>query len=122
MSPHEAGVTLREIMPPSENIDIISIATPSGFHLEPDLVAAKAGKHVICEKPLEITLERIDAMIEAHKKSGTLLGGIFQNRFSDAMVPLREAIESGRFGKITYAGVYVPWWRNVCRRRKSSSG
>jgi predicted dehydrogenase len=94
-----------------KDIDIVTIATPSGLHKEPTVAAAKAGKHVICEKPLEVTLERIDAMIEAHKKSGTRLGGIFPYRFNDFMTPLREAIKTGRFGVITYAGVYVPWWR-----------
>ncbi|UCG48738.1 MAG: Gfo/Idh/MocA family oxidoreductase [Phycisphaerales bacterium] len=100
-----------EQMLASDEIDIVTIATPSGFHMEPTVAAAAAGKHVICEKPLEITLERIDAMIAAHEKSGTRLGGIFPYRFNDGMKPLREAIESGRFGKITYAGIYVPWWR-----------
>jgi predicted dehydrogenase len=94
-----------------KQIDIVSIATASGAHLEPALAAAKAGKHVLCEKPLEVTLDRIDAMIKAHEKSGTVLGGIFQYRFDDAIAPLKQAIDSGRFGKITYAGVYVPWWR-----------
>jgi len=96
----------------NKEIDIVTIATPSGAHKEPAIAAAKAGKHVICEKPLEITLERIDAMIDAHKKAGTLLGGVFQNRFADAQTALREAIKSGRFGTITYAGAYVPWWRS----------
>ncbi len=93
------------------DIDIVSIATPSGAHLEPVVAAALAGKHVICEKPLEITLDRVDTMIAAHEKAGTLLGGVFQNRFNEAMGPLREAIRAERFGKITFAGVYVPWWR-----------
>ena len=93
------------------NIDIITIATPSGAHLEPALAAAQAKKHVLCEKPLEITVERIDAMIDAHQKARTLLGGIFQNRFTDALTPLRQALADRRFGTITYAGVYVPWWR-----------
>jgi len=95
----------------SDDMDIVTIATPSGFHMEPAIAAAEAGKHVICEKPLDITLERIDAMIEAHQKSGTRLGGIFPYRFNDMMAPIREAINSGRFGVITYAGIYVPWWR-----------
>jgi len=95
----------------SEKIDIVTIATPSGFHMEPTVAAAECGKHVLCEKPMEITLERIDAMIEAHEKSGTRLGGIFPYRFNDMMVPLREAINSGRFDVITYASIYVPWWR-----------
>lgn len=95
-----------------KQIDAVSIATASGAHLDPALAAAEAGKHVLCEKPLEVTLARIDAMIEAHEKSGTVLGGMFQYRFDDAIVPLKQAIDSGRFGKITYAGVYVPWWRS----------
>jgi len=100
-----------EEMLQSDDIDIVTIATPSGVHMEPTIAAARAGKHVICEKPLEITLERIDAMTEAHEKAGTRLGGIFPYRFNDLMVPLRDAIQSGRFGTITYAGIYVPWWR-----------
>lgn len=95
----------------SPDVDIVTIATPSGLHMEPTIAAAQAGKHVLCEKPLEITLERIDAMIAAHEKAGTRLGGIFPYRFNNLMLPLRDAISSGRFGTITYAGVYVPWWR-----------
>ena len=93
------------------DIDIVTVTTPSGLHLEPTVAAANAGKHVICEKPLEVTLQRCDEMIKAHRASGTLLGGIFQSRFNDSIVPLREAIKNNRFGKITYAGAYVPWWR-----------
>jgi len=95
----------------SEDVDIVTIATPSGAHMEPTIAAAEAGKHVLCEKPLDVTLERIDAMTEAHEKSGTRLGGIFPYRFNDSQTVLREAINSGRFGVITYAGIYVPWWR-----------
>ncbi len=100
-----------EAMVECKDVDIVTIATPSGLHMEPTIAAAKAGKHVLCEKPLEITLERIDAMIAAHEKAGTRLGGIFPYRFNNLMLPLRDAIQSGRFGTITYAGVYVPWWR-----------
>jgi predicted dehydrogenase len=101
-----------EVMAQDEDVDILILATPSGFHAEPAIAAAKNSKHVLCEKPLEITLERLDSMIDAHEKSGTKLGCIFQNRFADSMAPLRGAIEQGRFGTVTYAGVYVPWWRS----------
>jgi predicted dehydrogenase len=94
------------------DIDIVTIATPSGFHMEPAIEAAKKGKHVICEKPLDISLQRIDRMILAHEKAGTRLGGIFNFRYHDSVRLLKETIEKGRFGKITYAAVYVPWWRN----------
>jgi predicted dehydrogenase len=93
-------------------IDIIAIATPSGFHYEPAIAAAKAHKHVLCEKPLEISLDRIDAMIAAHDQAGTYLGCIFQNRFTDTMLPLRQAIQQGRFGTITHVSMQVPWWRS----------
>ncbi len=95
----------------SDEIDIILIATPSGFHMEPALEAARYGKHVLCEKPMEITLERVDKMIEAHEKSGTYLGGVFNYRYNDALAPLKKAIDTNRFGNITYASVHVPWWR-----------
>ena len=96
----------------SDEVEIAAIATPSGAHMEPAVEAARNGKHVICEKPLDITLERIDKMILAHEKAGTHLGGIFNYRYYDTMKPLKQAVDSGRFGTITYAAVHVPWWRN----------
>lgn len=94
------------------DVDVLAVATPSGAHLDAALAAARAGKHVLCEKPLEITLERIDAMIEAHRAAGTRLGCIFQMRYMPALRPIRDALREGRFGRLTYAGAYVPWWRS----------
>ncbi len=93
-------------------VNIIAVATPSGFHLEPTVLAAEVGKHVICEKPLEVSLERIDQMIEAHEKAGTYLGGIFPYRYNETFEILKQALSQGRFGKISYAGIQVPWWRD----------
>ncbi len=95
----------------SPEIDIVTVATPSGNHMEPTVEAALNGKHVLCEKPLEISLERVDKMIEAHQKAGTCLGGIFNFRFNDSIATLKNAIETGRFGNISYASIHVPWWR-----------
>lgn len=96
----------------SKEIDIVTIATPSGAHMEPAVQAAQFGKHVICEKPLEITMERIDKMIESHAKAGTYLGGIFNFRFEDTTEIIKNAVNNGRLGTITYAAVYIPWWRS----------
>jgi predicted dehydrogenase len=96
----------------SGEIEIVTIATPSGAHMEPTIEAARHGKHVICEKPLEISLERIDKMIESHAKAGTKLGGIFNYRFNDSLKYLKTAVEKGRFGTISYASVHIPWWRS----------
>jgi len=96
----------------SPDIEIVTIATPSGAHMEPAVEAARNGKHVLCEKPLEISLSRIDAMIKAHAEAGTRLGGIFNYRFNDTLEYLKRAVDDCRFGTLTYASVHVPWWRN----------
>jgi UDP-N-acetyl-2-amino-2-deoxyglucuronate dehydrogenase len=111
-----------EAMLASDRIDILAIATPSGYHMEPAVAAAEAGKHVICEKPLEVTLDRIDTMIAAHAQAGTQLGGIFPNRFNDMMGPIRHAMASGRLGTITCASAFVPFWRNEAYYENSWRG
>jgi UDP-N-acetyl-2-amino-2-deoxyglucuronate dehydrogenase len=93
-------------------LDIVNICTPSGAHLEPAVAAAAAGKHVVVEKPLEITLARCDKMIAACQKHGVKLCTIFPSRFSPANQVLKEAIEEGRFGKLTLGDSYVKWWRS----------
>src|SRR4029453_6142916 len=65
-----------------DDIDLITIATPSGTHMEIAVQPAAAGKHCILEKPLDIPLDRIDCMIAAHARAGTTLGGIFNTRYS----------------------------------------
>ncbi len=93
----------------SDEIEIVMIATPSGAHMEPAIEAAKYGKHVLCEKPIEIKLDRIDSMIEAHNKAGTYLGGIFNLRYNETTQIIKKAIDSQRLGVITYASVHIPW-------------
>ena len=92
-------------------IHIVTIGTPSGAHLEPAVAAAKAGKHVIVEKPLEITLKRCDAIIAACKKSGVKLSTILPSRFHDGSRELKRAIDAGRFGQLTLGDAYVKWFR-----------
>jgi UDP-N-acetyl-2-amino-2-deoxyglucuronate dehydrogenase len=92
-------------------LDVICICTPSGYHLEPGAAAARAGKHVVCEKPLEVTLDRADALIAACDAAGVTLTGIFPRRFNPATHLLKEAIDQGRFGRIIMADAYVKWWR-----------
>ncbi len=92
--------------------DIVTICTPSGVHLEPTLAAAKRGIHVLCEKPLEITTERVDQMIDACAKAGVLLGGIFPQRYNPVVRAVRDAAAAGRFGSLAFVGSYVPWWRD----------
>ena len=60
-----------------EQIDVIHLATPSGAHMEPAIAAIEAGKNVICEKPLEIQLDRADRIIEAARKKNVKLAWVF---------------------------------------------
>ncbi|WP_422930429.1 Gfo/Idh/MocA family protein [Singulisphaera sp. PoT] len=92
-------------------LDIVCVCTPSGAHLEPSIQAAKAGKHVVVEKPLEITLPRCDAIIQACDDAGVRLCTIFPSRFSESNIALKRAIDSGRFGRLTLGDTYVKWWR-----------
>lgn len=92
-------------------LDIVNICTPSGAHLEPAVAAAAAGKHVVVEKPLEITLPRCDKLIAACRKGRVKLCTIFPSRFSPANRVLKEAIDDGRFGTLTLGDSYVKWWR-----------
>src|SRR3954468_24542564 len=92
-------------------INIVTIATPSGAHLEPAVAAARAGKHVIIEKPLEVTLARCDKIIAACEKAGVKLGAILPSRFHDSSQVLRKAIEEERFGRLTVGDAYVKWFR-----------
>ncbi len=92
-------------------IDVVTIATPSGAHMEPAVAAAKAGKHVIVEKPLEITLKRCDRIINECEKQGVKLSTIFPSRFHDSSVLMRKAIDQGRFGRLTLGDAYVKWYR-----------
>ena len=93
------------------NVEIVTVGTPSGAHLEPAVAAAQAGKHVIVEKPLEITPERCDQIIAACESSGTTLSTVFPSRFHDSSVQLKRAVESGRFGKLTLGDAIVKWRR-----------
>lgn len=93
-------------------LDIVTIATPSGAHLDPAIAAAKAGKHVVCEKPLEITPERIDLMISACEDAGVTLSGVFNRRFHPAMDAFKKAVDENRFGTLTMCDAYVKWYRD----------
>ena len=95
----------------SSEVDCVSICTPSGAHLEIALLAARASKHVIVEKPLEITPERVDQIIAACQKAGVLLGAIFPRRFQESSRALKQAIDRGRFGRIVLGDVHIKWFR-----------
>lgn len=92
-------------------VQVVTIGTPSGAHMEPAVAAAQAGKHVIVEKPLEITLARCDKILNACAKSGVMCSTIFPSRFHASSLEVKRAIDGGRFGKLTLGDAYVKWFR-----------
>ncbi len=95
-----------------DKIDAVSITTPSGAHMEPAISAARALKHVIIEKPLEITLKRCDQIINECEKRGVKLSTVFQSRFHDSSLKMKQAVDADRFGRLTLGDAYVKWWRS----------
>lgn len=101
-----------EAMLAEPDIDIVTIGTPSGAHFDPAMAAIAAGKHVVVEKPLEITTDRIDQMVEAAKAKGVTIAAVLNRRFHPGMDAFKDAAASNRFGKLTSASAYVKWFRD----------
>lgn len=93
-------------------LDVVTICTPSGAHFGPALAALKAGKHVICEKPLEVTTARVDELIAAAEAAGTTLASVLNRRFTPAMAAFKQAVDRQRFGTLTSASCYIKWFRD----------
>jgi predicted dehydrogenase len=93
-------------------LDAVSLATPSGIHLDTALPPARAGKHILCEKPLEITPERAQLLIDACQENHVVLAPVFQYRFAPATILIKKALDSGRFGKILMANARIKWYRS----------
>lgn len=92
--------------------DALLIATPSGAHAEFALPALEAGLHVLCEKPLEISLARVRDMIAKAEQHHRLLAGFFPLRGGAAAQAIRTALDAGRFGRLTFVSARVKWWRD----------
>jgi UDP-N-acetyl-2-amino-2-deoxyglucuronate dehydrogenase len=95
------------------DVHVINVTTPSGAHLEPALVAIRAGKHIVIEKPLEITPNRCDQIIAAAEQHGVKVAAIFQGRFGAGAQKVKTAIEAGRLGRLVLASAYVKWHRSA---------
>jgi len=91
--------------------DVVTIATPSGLHPEQGILAARAGKHVIVEKPMAITLSAADDLVHACDAAGVHLFVVKQNRLNATVQLLRRAVDKGRFGRIYMANCTVRWAR-----------
>ena len=95
-----------------DDVDVVCICTASGSHAEIAVAAAAAGKHLVVEKPIDVTLERVDRIIGAAQQSGVKLTCIFPLRFMKGAELARKAIAEGRLGRLVLADAYIKWYRD----------
>ena len=92
-------------------LQVVNLCTPNGLHAEQGIAAARADKHVLVEKPIEITLAKADELIAACDAARVKLGVIFQSRFLPAVLRIKRALDEGRLGKLMLGDAYVKWYR-----------
>ena len=94
-------------------LDLVIVLTPPGAHLPVVEAAAAAGKHVLVEKPLELTLARAEALVLAAARHRVTLGVVFQHRFRPGALRLRQAIAAGELGTLLSCSASIRWWRDA---------
>ncbi len=95
-----------------DDIHCVNVLTPSGLHARLGIQCADAGKHVICTKPIDITLENIDSLIAAGERNGVKIAATHQLRSYPLYERIRDCIDEGRLGKLLYGSAIVPWFRS----------
>ena len=93
------------------DVDVVTICTPSGLHSAHGIAAAQAGKHVVTEKPMSLSLRQADDLVRACDDAGVQLFVVKQNRLNPPIQLLKRAVDKGRFGRIFMANVTVRWQR-----------
>lgn len=95
------------------DVDAVCICTPSGTHGVLSIAAAKAGKHILCEKPIEIKADKIDALVAEVEKNNVKMQCVYQSRFDPIALKAKAALDSGEFGKVLMASVYMKYYRST---------
>ena len=106
-----ACFTSYEKMLKEAKADVITIATPSGLHADQGVAAAQAGKHVVMEKPMAISLTGADTLVQTCDKAGVQLFVVKQNRLNPPIQLLKRAVDKNRFGRVYLASCTVHWAR-----------
>ena len=93
-------------------VDAVNICTPSGMHADQAIAALEAGKHVLCEKPLALCARDARRVCEAERRTGRLVGVVFQTRYEEDILTLRHVIAEGRLGQLVFCDIYMKYWRD----------
>lgn len=93
------------------DVDVVAVCTPNGLHSEVGVQAARAGKHVVVEKPIDITLPAADRLIDAAKTAGVKMTVISQHRFDAGLVELHRMLDAGQLGRLVMGDSRIKWYR-----------
>lgn len=107
-TPYSDLMTMLEL----EGLDVVIVCVPSGMHGELACQVMRTGRHVIVEKPMEISREAIDEMLRVQQESGVKLAVISQHRFDPASQQIRRLLDEHAFGRLVLGNAIVPWWRS----------
>ncbi len=92
-------------------LDMVVVGSPSGLHAEHGIAAARSGRHVLVEKPIDITVARADALVDEAARAGVTLGVIFQDRLKPDVQRMKALVDEGRLGAPILASARVKWYR-----------
>ena len=95
-----------------KNVDAVIILTASGSHGDMGIKAARAGKHVVVEKPIDISVDKARKLIETCEENNVSLSCIFQHRYDDDTIELKKAVEEGRLGRLNAGCCHTKWYRS----------
>jgi len=95
-----------------KDVEAVCLCVPSGMRAEIGAACANAGKHILAEKPIEVSTKRVDRLIDAASKANVKLGCVFQSRFAEGSRLIRKAVEQGRFGRLVLGDAYIKWYRS----------
>ncbi|MDQ3703478.1 MAG: Gfo/Idh/MocA family oxidoreductase [Chloroflexota bacterium] len=108
----KAYASVDELLQDSD-VQVVNVAVPTGRHADVGIKVAQSGRHVICEKPLDVDLERADSLIAACHDHGVKLASIFQRRLHPLSRRIKETIDGGRLGRLHYADIHLYWYRTA---------
>jgi UDP-N-acetyl-2-amino-2-deoxyglucuronate dehydrogenase len=94
------------------DLDAVCVCTPSGMHAEDAIAALEAGKDVVIEKPVDVTLKAADRLLEVQRATGGRVAVVSQHRFDAAARAVHDAVSKGEFGRLTSGSAEVRWWRS----------
>jgi UDP-N-acetyl-2-amino-2-deoxyglucuronate dehydrogenase len=101
-----------EMLKQESTIDVVAVCSPNGFHASHSIEALKAGYHVLCEKPMGLTVQECGEMIQAAERSNKRLFAIKQNRYNPPVAAVKEALDAGKLGKVLSIQLSCFWNRN----------